>query len=485
MNHNIIKRTKIICTIGPASDTYETCKELYFAGMNIMRLNFSHGSYEEHYKKIKISKRLEDEDGIIMPILLDTKGPEIRTHDFVGGKALIERDSIVKISMKEVEGTSSLFSVNFPGLFDDVKIGDRIKLDDGNLTLNIIDKDEENKIIITKAYNRHEIKNRRGVNCPDTNISMPYLSEKDINDIIWGCKNSVNFIAASFVRTAEDINEIRKICNENKRNDMQIMAKIENPTAVRNIDEIIEASDAIMVARGDLGVEIPAEDVPVAQLNIIKKCRIAGKPVVTATQMLDSMKTNPNPTRAEVSDVANAVLDGTDSVMLSAESANGEYPVLACSMQAKIADKMEKYLNYELLAREAYETSQKNNNDAIANAVANMASLINAELIVTFSKTSQTAKRISKARPCCPILSVSDSRSACYGSCLSWGVYPILVKSIPEFIEDMEVLAILKAKQVGLKPGAKVILTGGTPVGSGKTNFMKIITIPEPRGVSL
>lgn len=485
MNHNIIKRTKIICTIGPASDTYETCKELFFAGMNVMRLNFSHGSYEEHFKKVEISRRLEEEDGIIMPILLDTKGPEIRTHNFVGGQATIERDSIVKISMEEVEGTSTLFSVNFAGLYDDVKIGDRIKLDDGNLTLTIIDKDEENKLIVTKAYNRHTIKNRRGVNCPDTEISMPYLSEKDINDIIWGCKNRVHIIAASFVRTAEDIHDIRKILIEHNRSDIQIMAKIENPTALKNIDSIIEASDSIMIARGDLGVEIPAEEVPVAQMNIIKKCRIAGKPVVTATQMLDSMKSNPNPTRAEVSDVANAVLDSTDAVMLSAESANGEYPVLACSMQAKIADNIEAYLNYSQLAQEAYETSHKNNNDAIANAVANIASLIGASLIISFSRTSKTSRRISKARPCCPILSVSDSRSACFGACLHWGVYPLLVKALPEFIEDMEVLAILKAKQVGLKPGDKVILTGGTPVGSGKSNFMKILKIPEPRGVRL
>ena len=482
MNHNIIKKTKIICTIGPASDNYETCKELFFAGMNLMRLNFSHGTYEEHKKKTEISRELEEKDGIIMPVCLDTKGPEIRTHNFKDGSALIKRDSIVKVSMEEVEGNSEILSVNFPGLYDDIEVGHRIKLDDGNLTLTVIEKDEKNRILITTAYNTHVIKNKRGVNCPDTVISMPYLSEKDINDLVWGCQNRIHFIAASFVRTADDVNAIRKILIENGRDDIQIIAKIENPTAIENIDEIIEVSDALMVARGDLGVEIPAEEVPVAQINIIKKCRIAGKPVITATQMLDSMKTNPNPTRAEVSDVANAVLGGSDSVMLSAESANGEYPVLACNMQAKIAENMENYLNYSALSREAYETSHKNNNDAIANAVANMALLINAELIVTFSATAQTAKRMSKARPCCPILAVSDSRSACFGSCLSWGVYPLLVTELPQFIEDMEVLAIIKARKIGLKPGAKVILTGGTPVGSGRSNFMKIITIPELRG---
>lgn len=481
----ISKRTKVVCTIGPASDTYEKCKELYEAGMNVMRINFSHGEYEEHLKKTEISRRLEIEDGIIVPVILDTKGPEIRTHKFKGGAASIQTDDIVRITMNEILGDETIFSVTFPGLYDDVKIGDRIKLDDGNLTLTVIEKDEEKHELVTKAYNHHVIKDRRGVNCPDSVISMPYISEKDRNDLIWGCQNNISFIAASFVRNAQDVLDIRQILHENGRDDIQIISKIENPSALKCIDEIIEVSDAIMVARGDLGVEIPAEEVPVAQKDIITKCRIAGKPVITATQMLDSMKTNPNPTRAEVSDVANAVLEGSDAVMLSAESASGEYPVLATSMQAKIASKMEHYLDYEHLAHEAYDTSLKNNNDAIANAIANTALLIGAELIVSFSETSQTALRISKSRPCCPILSVSNNRAACFTSALSWGVYPVLVPAIPQFIEEMEVLALLKAKNLGLAPGAKIILTGGSPVGSGRTNFMKIITIPSPRELSI
>ena len=474
---NISKKTKVVCTIGPASDTYEKCKELYNAGMNVMRINFSHGSYEEHGKKLEIARELWEKDGILIPVMLDTKGPEIRTHLFEGGCASINTDDIIRISMKEVLGNNHKFSVTFPNLINDVKIGDRIRLDDGNLTLLITDIDKENNEIVTKALNHHVIKDRRGVNCPDTVISMPYISEKDRNDIIWGCQNEISLIAASFVRSPDDVKEIRKILIENNRPDIKIISKIENPGAVSLIDEIIEVSDGIMVARGDLGVEVPAEDVPVIQRNIILKCRRAGKPVITATQMLDSMKTNPNPTRAEVSDVATAVTEGSDAVMLSAESASGEYPVLAASMQAKIASKMEEYLPYEQLSQEAYNVSDKTNNDAIANSVANTALLIGAKLIVCLSESIETVTRISKSRPCCPILAVSNDKNLCLTSSLNWGVYPVLIPYLPQFIEEMEVLALMKARQLGIKEGSPIILTGGTPTGSKKMNFVKIITL--------
>ena len=474
---NITKKTKVVCTIGPASDTYEKCKELYNAGMNVMRINFSHGSYEEHRKKVDIAQRLWEEDHILIPLMLDTKGPEIRTHLFEGGKASIETDDIVRISMKEILGTKEKFSVTFSKLYDDAKIGDRIRLDDGNLTLLVIEKDEVNHELVTKALNHNVIKDRRGVNCPDTEISMEYLSEKDYNDIVWGCKNNISLIAASFVRTPDDVKHIRKILVDNGREDIKIISKIENPTAVRLIDEIIEVSDGIMVARGDLGVEIPPEDVPVVQRQIIDKCRMAGKPVITATQMLDSMKFNPNPTRAEVSDVANAVVEGSDAVMLSAESASGEYPVLACEMQAKISARMEHYLPYEKLAQEAFELSTKSNNDAIANSVANTALLIGAKLIVCLTESYETLRRLSKARPCCPILSVSNDKNLCLSSNLNWGVYPVYIPYMPQFIEEMEALALIKARELGIQPGKPIILTGGTPTGSGKMNFMKIITV--------
>ena len=482
---NIKKKTKIVCTIGPASDNFDTCLALYNAGMNVMRINFSHGSYEEHYKKIEIAERLYKEKGIIIPIMLDTKGPEIRTHDFVGNSASIETDQIVRISMTKMEGTADKFSVTYDKLYDDVEVGHRIKLDDGNLTLIVLEKDEKNHELVTKAVNHHVIKNKRGVNCPDTVINLPYISEKDRNDIIWGCENNVTLIAASFVRNPDDVNEIRKILADHNKKNIKIISKIENPSAVKLIDEIIEASDGIMVARGDLGVEVPAEEVPVIQKEIIRKCRFAGKPVITATQMLDSMKTNPNPTRAEVSDVANAVLEGSDAVMLSAESASGEYPVEAASMQAKISANMEKYLMYEKLAQEAFETSNKNNNDAISNSVANTALLIGAKLIVCLTESEETILRIAKSRPCCPILSVSNDLNICKSVCLTWGVYPVHIPYLPQFIEEMEVLALMKARELKIPAGSPINLTGGTPTGANNNNFMKIITVREFKELDL
>ena len=482
---NISKKTKIVCTIGPASDTFETCLNLYNAGMNVMRINFSHGSYEEHLKKIEIADRLFKEKGIIIPVMLDTKGPEIRTHDFEGGSVSIETGQKVTISMEPILGTKDKFSVTYDKLFDDVQVNLRINLDDGNLTLLVTDKNEKTREIITKSLNHHVIKNKRGVNCPDTTINLPYISEKDYNDIVWGCKHNISFIAASFVRTPEDVLDIRKILFDNNRKDIKIISKIENPNAVKQIDDIIKVSDGIMVARGDLGVEVPAEDVPVIQKEIIQKCRIAGKPVITATQMLDSMRSNPNPTRAEVSDVANAVLESSDSVMLSGESASGEYPIESCSMQAKIASRMENYLPYEKFTLEAFETSNKNNNDAISNSVANTALLIGAKLIVCLTEGEETISRIAKARPCCPILSVSNDLSICKTSSLIWGVYPVYIPYLPQFIEEMEVLALLKARELKLPAGSPIILTGGTPTGANKNNFMKIITVNEFKEVEL
>lgn len=486
---NISKNTKIVCTIGPSSDTYETCKQLYEAGMNCMRCNFSHGTYDEHLQKLLIAEKLEKEDGIIMPVMLDTKGPEIRTGDFEGGQAKIQTDDIIRISMVEILGNSSKFSVNYPGLFKDIKIGDRIKLDDGNLTLIVIDKDEEKSEIITKSQNHHIIKNKRGVNCPDTEIKMDYISKKDREDIIWGCQNRFSFIAASFVRSAEDVQEIRNLLLENNRPDIKIISKIENPIAVKNIDSIIEVSDGIMVARGDLGVEIPAEEVPVVQKELIRKCKLAGKPVITATQMLDSMKTNPSPTRAEVSDVANAVLESTDCVMLSAESANGEYPVLAAATQSKISSRMEKYMNYDKIATDSFNaiinSGCRDINNAMANSVVQTALLTNSRIIIVFSSSSNAARLISKSRPCCPILFVTDNRYEAFSSCLNWGIYPVLISRIPQFIEEMEVIALLQSRKLNLEPGTNIIITGSVPTGSKNNNFMKVISMTKRRELDI
>lgn len=471
----IHKNTKVVCTIGPASESYEVLSQLIDAGMNVMRLNFSHGEHPDHLKKIELIRKLEQDKGVIIPIILDTKGPEIRCHLFKDGQAKILRDSIVRISMTEILGDETKFSVTYDKLFDDVEVGNKIKLDDGNLELDIIEKDYDHHELVTKARNTYVIKNRKGVIAPFARLSMAYVSEKDEADLKFGCEHNVDYVAASFTRRPEDILEIKEILVKYGKPDIGVIAKIENQEGVDKIDAIIDVSDGVMVARGDLGVEVPSEMVPVIQKQIIEKCRIKGKPVITATQMLDSMQTRPVPTRAEVSDVANAILEGTDAVMLSGESASGDYPVLATEMQSKISKTMEQYLDYEKLAEQAYNTSEKNNSDAISNSVANTALLIGAKLIVAISGMGTTPRRISKARPCCPIVCISSNRRVLSKLSLFWGIYGIWVPKVPNLIEEMEVLALVKAHDLGIQTGEPIILTGATPAGTRGTNFMKIL----------
>lgn len=477
------KNTKIVCTIGPASESIEMLRKLIENGMNVARLNFSHGSYEEHLKKLNNIRSFQKE-GIYIPVMLDTKGPEIRCHLMENGQIEIQKDSILRISMKEVLGTKEKISVNFPNLFDDVNINNHIKIDDGKLDLLVIDKDFENREIVTKALNEHILYDRKGVNCTGARLSMPFISPKDEQDLIWGCEHDIDFISASFVRNKDDVNAIRKILIEHNHPEIKIISKIENCEALNNLEEIVEASDAIMVARGDLGVEVPFEEVPLVQKRLLEICRKMGKPSITATQMLDSMTHSPVPTRAEVSDVATAIAESTDCVMLSGESASGEYPAEAVLTQAKISRAMEGELNYEKLAQEAYDTSNKDNSDAIANSVANTAKLIDSKLIVSFTETGKSSRRISKARPCCPILSISNSKLTVLQNALYWGIYSVLIPTrMPDFIEEMECIAIFYAKRMGFKAGDTVVLSSGTPTAAGKTNFMKIITIPKDRDI--
>ncbi len=478
---NIKKNTKIVCTIGPASDTTEMIRTLVENGMACMRLNFSHGTYDEHLAKLQKARNLEKE-GVFIPVMLDTKGPEIRCHNMTNDKIQIKKGSTVRISMTEVLGTPEKISVNFPNLYDDCKPGNHIKIDDGKLDLLVKDKDAKNREIICEALDNHELWSKKGVNCVGARLSMPFISDKDKQDLIWGCDNSVDFISASFVRNAQDVRDIRNLLTEHGHPEIKIISKIENVEALDHIQEIVDESDGIMVARGDLGVEIPPEEVPLIQKELIDLCRKEGKPVITATQMLDSMTHSPIPTRAEVSDVATAINESSDCVMLSAESASGEYPVESVQMQARIAATMEKQLNFEQLAKDAYDSSEKNNNDAIANSIANTAKLINAKLIVSFTETGASSRRISKARPCCPILSISNKEKTCLQNGLYWGIYSTYIPTrMPDFIEDMEVLAIVHAKELGLQPGDQVIIAGGTPTGAGKTNFMRIIQLPQNR----
>jgi pyruvate kinase len=480
MNYRIDKKTKIVCTIGPASEDKEILRKLLAEGMTCMRLNFSHGTHDEHLRKIQTLRELEKEENLIIPICLDTKGPEIRSSAFEGGQAFFKRGSVTRIHMgSDAIGNEKEFGVSYTKLYDDASVGSRIRLDDGNLELTVTAKDDANRVLICNVDNDHVCADHRGVNCPGAHLSMDYLSEQDKSDLIFGCQNHVDLVSASFVRDVDDINEIRKLLDDNGGKNILIIAKVECTEAIENLDDIIRESDGIMVARGDLGIEIPPEMVPVYQKYMIQQCRILGHPVITATQMLDSMIRNPYPTRAEVSDVACAVDEGSDAIMLSGESASGLYPVESVQMQTRISKTMEERFNYEESAHEAFETSDKTINDAIANSVSNNALLLGAKLIVCFSVSGSTARRISKTRPACPVFVVSSDLDALSHSMLYYGSYPYHVTKVPEFVEEMEVLAIKIAKDYNIPRGSRIILTGGTPVGAGKTNFIKVLTLNE------
>jgi len=478
MNLVTKKKTKIVCTIGPASDTPEMIYKLYETGMNVMRINFSHGTHEEQLQKINIARDFEKKYSIYIPVALDTKGPEIRTGYMENGKVEIFRGNKIRITTEKMLGNAEKFSCTYKGIYDDVKIGETILVDDGNLILKVIEKDETAHELIVEAKNNHYIKDQKGMNLPDSELSMPFISEQDRLDIAFGVKHHVDAIFASFVRRPEDVLDLKALLKELGSPDIPVFAKIENPEGVRKIEAIVKASDGIMVARGDLGDEIPPQEVPLVQRRIIRLCRALGKPVITATQMLDSMTTHPRPTRAEVSDVATAIDEGSDCVMLSGESASGLYPVESVAMQAAIASSMERELPYELMARQAFDTSEHSINDAIANSIANTALLIGAKLIVNFTQTGNSTKRMSKVRPCCPIISITCSHKAVMESAWYWGVYSHYIKtSMPDFIEEMEAIALKVARDLGLKEGEPIVIAGGTPTGAGRTNFMRIVNV--------
>lgn len=474
------KKTKIICTIGPKSEPKEILGKLVDSGMNVIRLNFSHGDYEEHGKRIETIRQINKEKNKNVAILLDTKGPEIRTHHFQSGDeyTTIEIGTKVRVYMNEITGNSEKFSISYPGLINDVAIGGTILVDDGYLELTALEKgeDKDGKYILTEAKNTHNVKNRRGINVPGAKLQMPFISEKDRNDIIYGCEQGVDFIAASFVRRASDVIEIRDILKEHNGDRIQIIAKIENQEGVENAEEILEVVDGIMVARGDLGVEVPAEEVPVIQKRLIRQCNEAGKIVVTATQMLESMQKNPRPTRAEVSDVANAILDGTDAVMLSGESAAGNYPVRATQMQAIISNRLDKELDHELMINRAILSSPHTIESAIGLSVADSAADLGASIIVAATMSGYTAKLISKYRPACPIIAVTPSFETARSLALNWGVTAVVVdevKTSEDLVQIAEKVAIDVAK---LEKGEIAIITAGIAC-ERSTNLMKIFEV--------
>lgn len=474
-----MRKTKIICTLGPATDKPEVLKQVALAGMDVARFNFSHGSYEEHGERFDALCKVREEVGRPIAALLDTKGPEIRLKEFTNGKEYLEKGQTFTLTTREIQGTKDIVSISYAGLPKDVKIGSRILIDDGLIEMIVEEKTETD--IVCKVLNEGPVSNKKGVNVPDTRLSMPYLSAKDKEDILFAIKTGYDFIAASFVRSAEDVFEVRKILSENNCNTIRIISKIENQEGVDNIDEIIEASDGIMIARGDMGVEIPGEEVPAIQKMIIKKMYKAGKQVITATQMLDSMMKNPRPTRAEISDVANAIYDGTGAIMLSGETAAGKYPVEAVQTMARIAERIEQEVNY----KKRFNIFEMNHDhvtvcDAISHATVMTAHDLNAEAIVSVTLSGSTARRVSKYRPSSPIIACSIDDQVLRQLNITWGVTPIKIEK-KEHTSELFNHALEEAKKAGLlKDNDIAVITAGIPLGKeGATNMIKVQKVGE------
>lgn len=476
-----MRRTKIVCTIGPASETVEKLTQLIEAGMNVARLNFSHGDFEEHGARIKNIREASEKTGKTVAILLDTKGPEIRTGTMKDGKVDIERGDYINISMDEtVLGTKEKFAVTYPQLIDDVHVGSKILLDDGLIELEVVEILESEKELKTIALNSGLLKNKKGVNVPNVSVNLPGMTDKDAADIKFGIEQGVDFVAASFIRRAADVLTIREHLDSNGGKEINIIPKIENQEGVDNLDAILQVSDGLMVARGDLGVEIPAEDVPIVQKDMIKKCNTAGKPVITATQMLDSMQRNPRPTRAEASDVANAIFDGTDAIMLSGETAAGDYPVESVQTMNNIALKAETVLDHKAILERRSKLSEMTMTDAISQSVNHTAMNLDVKAILTPTVSGHTARMISKYRPKAPIIAVTFDEKVTRRLSLVWGVQAIVGKYAYTTDEVLD-LAIERGLEAGhFSKGDRIIITAGVPVGeSGTTNLMKIHIIGD------
>ncbi|EST54742.1 pyruvate kinase [Brevibacillus panacihumi W25] len=473
----MLRKAKIVCTIGPASESVETLKKLIDAGMNVARLNFSHGSHEEHAARIENIREASRQTGKAVAILLDTKGPEIRTGSLeVDAVELIEGNRIV-LTTEDVAGNAERVSITYQELPADVAAGDTILIDDGLIGLTV--EEVRPTEIVCLIKNGGTLKSKKGVNVPGVSINLPGITEKDAQDIEFGIKQGVDFIAASFVRKAADILEIRQILEQHGAS-IDIIAKIENQEGVDNVDEILVVSDGIMVARGDLGVEIPAEEVPLVQKQLIKKCNELAKPVITATQMLDSMQRNPRPTRAEASDVANAIFDGTDAIMLSGETAAGKYPVESVETMDRIALRAEQELNYREILHKQMIMKHVTITDAISQAVASSALDLNAAAIITATESGHTARMVSKFRPKAPIVAVTPHAGVIRRLALVNGVYPVLGE-IAHTTDEMLDRSVQESLQSGyVRHGDLVVITAGVPVREvGTTNLMKIHVIGD------
>ncbi len=472
-----MRRTKIVCTIGPASEKYEMIRDLIDAGMDVARLNFSHGTHQDHQLRIQEIRRASEVTGKRVGIMVDTRGPEIRIKGIFQGEITLRDGDTFTLTTENVEGDQNRVAVTYPDFAREVKPGARILLDDGMIELRAEESSENN--VITRVIHGGRLSSRKSINLPGISVNLPSLSEDDIRDINFAIDNGVDFIAASFIRRPEDILAIRRLL-EKSNADMRVIAKIESQQGVDHFTEILDVADGIMIARGDLGVEIPAEDVPLLQKKLIQICNHAGKPVITATQMLDSMIRQPRPTRAEASDVANAIFDGTDAVMLSGETAAGAYPLEAVQTMARIACRTEEALDDKKVIESLDLPIQKTVTDAISYATCRAAHELGAVAIISATQSGHTARMVSKYRPKAPIIAVTPREKIAAALTLTWGVYPLL--SPPTFhTEDVFNTAVDVSLEAGLiKNGDLVILTAGVPVGvPGTTNFMRIDTVGE------
>lgn len=468
-----MRKTKIVCTLGPATDNEDVLRQMMIEGMNVARCNFSHGTYEDHKKRMDMVKKLRKEVGKPVAILLDTKGPEVRVKDFKEGKVTLEEGQLFTLTADEVEGTKDIVSVTYNRLYEDLEEGMRVLIDDGLIEMTVEKVDKNN--IVCRVINGGVVSNHKGVNVPDVDLSMPYISDKDREDILFGIEQDVDFIAASFVQKKEDILQLRRLLEKNGGEDIRIIAKIENAQGVANVDDIIEVSDGIMVARGDMGVEIPYEEVPVIQKKIINKVYRSGKQVITATQMLESMIKNPRPTRAETTDIANAVYDGTSAIMLSGETAAGAYPVEAVRTMVRIAERTEQDVDYRKRFFQNEREVNPDITDAICHATCTTALDLNAKAIVTVTKSGTSARMISRYRPTSDIISCATTEKVCRQLSLTWGVTPILIKEEKEVFNLFDRAIHAAEKMKLLEKGDLTVITSGVPIGfSGTTNMMKV-----------
>ncbi len=468
-----MRKTKIVCTIGPASESEEKLRELMRAGMNVARFNFSHGTHEEH--KIKFSRvvKVSGELGMSVATLLDTKGPEIRLRDFENGKVELTAGQDFILTTERITGNEKRASITYHDLKNDITIGSVILIDDGKIEMEV--REIQGEDIVCFVKNGGVVSNHKGINVPGVELSMPYISDADREDILFGIQMGFDFIAASFVRTKEDILAVREILDAHK-NPMKIIAKIESLQGIRNLEEILSVSDGIMVARGDMGVELPFEEVPIIQKKMIKMAAAAGKHVITATQMLESMIQNPRPTRAETNDVANAIYDGTTAIMLSGESAAGKYPAQSVETMARIAERTEKAIDYNGRMLRKTPRNLADVTTAISYATCTTAMHLDAEAIITVTMSGFTAGMVSRYKPDCRIIACSVNPRVCRQMALLWGVTPILMEKEENTEELFEEAVHLAEKQGLIRKGDTVVLTAGVPLGeSGRTNMIRVL----------